>query len=88
LTRGRKGENNTSTSRRDSLMVAVWWSTKGGESDNDTPTSHCSVTRWWPWWLMRDGEEEDSPTSHKDSLVVVAVDKGQGVREQHTNESS
>ena len=36
---------------------------------------------------MRDGDEEkDPPTSHCDLLVVVAVDKGQRGREQHTNE--
>ena len=46
------------------------------------------MTRWWSWWLTRDGDEEkDPPTSHCDLLLVVAVDKGQRGREQHTNES-
>ena len=39
------------------------------------------ATRWWSWWLMKDwGCENNTPTSHRDSLVVVVVDEERGGR--------
>ena len=36
------------------------------------------VTCWWSWWSTRGGEDEnDTPTSHRDLLVVLVIVEGQ-----------